>query len=75
MKQITFNWQKFHVVAEIFNAFRVFPRAFIATYMVILYNTVEWFMVLPDPSTQQAGFVSTIVGVGAAWFGLYVRDK
>jgi hypothetical protein len=31
-----------------------------------------WFMSLSDPSMAQAGFVSTVVGAGAAWFGLYV---
>ena len=29
-------------------------------------------MELPEPSMAQAGFVSTVVGAGAAWFGLYV---
>ena len=40
--------------------------------MVAFYNATQWFMALPDPSNAQAGFVSTIVGAGAAWFGLYV---
>ena len=30
-------------------------------------------MKLPDPNTAQAGFVSVVVGAGAAWFGLYVN--
>jgi len=29
-------------------------------------------MDLPDPSMAQSGFVSIVVGAGAAWFGLYV---
>ena len=29
-------------------------------------------MAMPDPTTAQAGFVSVIIGAGAAWFGLYV---
>lgn len=32
-------------------------------------------MTLPDPNNAQAGFVSVIVGAGAAWFGLYVNGK
>ena len=31
-------------------------------------------MGLPDPNNAQAGFVSVIVGAGAAWFGLYVNS-
>jgi hypothetical protein len=29
-------------------------------------------MAMPDPTTAQAGFVATIVGAGAGFFGLYV---
>jgi hypothetical protein len=32
-------------------------------------------MALPEPNNAQAGFVSVIVGAGAAWFGLYVNSK
>lgn len=32
-------------------------------------------MELPDPSMEQAGLVSVIVGAGAAWFGLYVNSS
>ena len=31
-------------------------------------------MDLPDPNNAQAGFVSVVVGAGAAWFGLYVNS-
>ena len=30
-------------------------------------------MAMPDPNNAQAGFVSVIVGAGAAWFGIYVN--
>jgi len=42
--------------------------------MVVFYQTCVWFMSLPDPNNAQAGFVSVIVGAGAAWFGLYVNS-
>tara|TARA_R100001086_G_scaffold248034_1_gene183907 strand:- start:464 stop:610 length:147 start_codon:yes stop_codon:yes gene_type:complete len=32
-------------------------------------------MSLPDPNNAQAGFVSVVVGAGAAWFGLYVNGS
>jgi hypothetical protein len=28
-------------------------------------------MDLPDPSFEQSGLISIVVGAGAAWFGLY----
>ena len=32
-------------------------------------------MNLAEPNNAQAGFVSVVVGAGAAWFGLYVNGK
>ena len=54
---------------------RIFRRLFITVYIGMFYDVVQWFMSLPDPTNQQAGLVSIIVGAGAAWFGLYVRSK
>ena len=54
---------------------RIFPRLFITVYIWMFYDVIQWFMGLPDPTNQQAGLVSIIVGAGAAWFGLYVRSK
>ena len=53
---------------------RVIPRLLIFMYAVVFYQTMNWFMGLPDPNNAQAGFVSVIVGAGAAWFGLYVNS-
>ena len=44
---------------------------FLSIYMFLLYYTVMWFMDLPDPSFEQSGLISIVVGSGAAWFGLY----
>ena len=41
-------------------------------YIYAFYQSTMWFMSLPDPSNAQAAFISTIVGAGAAFFGLYV---
>lgn len=58
-------------LAEAVDSWRIFPRIFISIYMFLLYRSVLWFMELPDPNSQQAALISTIVGAGAAWFGLY----
>ena len=60
---------------EYFSRWRLFPRAFISMYIYLLYTVVTWFMDLPDPTMEQAGLVSVIVGAGAAWFGLYVNSS
>jgi len=59
---------------EYFSRWRIFPRVFISMYIYLLYDVVQWFMLLSDPNTQQAGLVSVLVGSGAAWFGLYVNS-
>jgi hypothetical protein len=41
-------------------------------YIFAFYTSVKWFMGLTDPTNAQAMFISTIVGAGAAFFGLYV---
>jgi len=59
-------------LAQAVDAWRIFPRIFISVYIYLLYAVVSWFMGLNDPTMEQSGLVSIIVGAGAAWFGLYV---
>lgn len=61
-------------IARIVDAFRIFPRLFIVTYIVLILSGAFWFMGLADPTAVQAGFMSVLVGAGAAWFGLYVNS-
>lgn len=65
------NWKKW---AEVLDCYRVFPRLFIVTYIILILTGAFWFMGLPDPTTTQASFLSVLVGAGAAWFGLYVNS-
>lgn len=57
--------------ADVLDAYRIFPRAFIGVYLYLLIQTVQWFMSVPEPNASQAGLISVVVGAGAAWFGLY----
>ena len=68
------NYQGIVDLAKAIDAWRIFPRAFILTYMYILIKVVHWFMALDKPSMEQAGLVSIVVGAGAAWFGLYTNS-
>ena len=64
-------YQRFIFVAQAVDAWRIIPRAFLGIYMYLLYYTVMWFMDLPNPTFEQSGLISIVVGSGAAWFGLY----
>ena len=63
--------QKWIHLARAVDSWRIFPRLFLTVYIFLLYYSTMWFMELPDPSLEQSGLISIIVGAGAAWFGLY----
>lgn len=62
-------------LAKAVDAWRVFPRLFISVYIYLLWAVVIWFMTLDAPTVEQAGLISVITGVGAAWFASYVGSK
>ncbi len=64
-------YQKWIHLARAVDAWRIFPRLFLTVYIFLFYYSTMWFMSLPDPSLEQSGLISIIVGAGAAWFGLY----
>tara|TARA_Y100001938_G_C8100036_1_gene440996 strand:+ start:33 stop:410 length:378 start_codon:yes stop_codon:yes gene_type:complete len=63
--------QKWIHLARAVDSWRIFPRVFLSVYIFLLYYSTMWFMNLQDPSLEQSGLISIIVGAGAAWFGLY----
>ena len=67
-------YQKVIFVAQAIDSWRIIPRAFLAVYMYLLYFTTFWFMDLADPTFEQSGLISIVVGAGAAWFGLYTNS-
>ena len=56
------------------DAWRIIPRILILCYVYLFYTSTTWFMGLSDPTNAQAGFISTVVGASAAFFGLYVNS-
>ena len=71
-------YQRWIWLSNMIDAWRIFPRAFLSIYIFLLYYSTMWFMDLSDPTLEQSGLISVIVGAGAAWFGLYAgtaKDK
>ena len=62
----------YNKTAGMLDKFRVIPRLIMLAYIYAFYSSTTWFMALSDPTNAQAAFISTIVGAGAAFFGLYV---
>nr|VFK34892.1 MAG: hypothetical protein BECKMB1821I_GA0114274_10898 [Candidatus Kentron sp. MB]VFK77024.1 MAG: hypothetical protein BECKMB1821H_GA0114242_10918 [Candidatus Kentron sp. MB] len=69
------KYQNWIHLARAVDSWRIFPRIFITTYIILLYQVVNWFMELAKPSMEQSGLVSIVVGAGAAWFGLYLGSS
>lgn len=67
-------WQKYIFLAKAVDAWRIWPRAFLTVYIVLVYYSAMWFMDLESPNIEQSGLISILVGAGAAWFGLYVNS-
>tara|TARA_B100000941_G_scaffold289116_1_gene267387 strand:- start:1594 stop:1974 length:381 start_codon:yes stop_codon:yes gene_type:complete len=67
-------WQKWIHLARAVDSWRIWPRAFLSVYIFLIYWVVMWFLDLPEPSMEQSGLISILVGAGAAWFGLYVNS-
>ena len=62
-------------LARAIDSWRIFPRVFITTYIILLYKCVIWYMDLEAPTLEQSGLISIVVGAGAAWFGLYTGSS
>ena len=69
------KYQRWVDLAHAVDQWRIFPRIFITTYIYLLYKVVTWYMALPNPTMEQSGLVSIVVGAGAAWFGLYTGSS
>ena len=68
-------YQKLIFIAQAVDSWRIIPRAFLSIYMYLLYYVTFWFMDLQDPTMQQSGLISVVVGAGAARFGLYTNSS
>ena len=62
----------YNKTAGVIDKFRLIPRLIMLAYIYAFYSSTIWYMALSDPTNAQAAFISTIVGAGAAFFGLYV---
>lgn len=61
------------LLAEVADAWRIAPRMSLSAYSYLLWYTVEWYMKLVAPTTQQTALVTTIAGLAAAIFAFYLN--
>lgn len=58
-------------LAELADAWRMAPRAFVVFYLYQIERMTTWFMAQPNPTTQQATFVGTVWGFLMPVLGWY----
>ncbi len=61
---------------EKFLAWKILPRLMMLSMTVMSYQVVQWFMNLgADATTQQAAFVSTVVGAMTGAFAVWMGHE
>jgi hypothetical protein len=64
-------------MATVLDNWKVLPRLMMLVFTFMSFRVVEWFMSLDDPTTQQAGLVSVVMGAAtgafAVWMGKEVK--
>jgi len=63
--------QKWIFLASAIDSWRIFPRIFVMVYIYLMYESVMWFMLLPEPNIEQSALVSVVVGAMGVVFGVY----
>ena len=54
---------------------KVFPRLMMFVVTLLTYQTVHWYMGLPDPTVQQSGLVSICMGALTGCFGIWMNKE
>lgn len=58
-------------IAEVIDAYRVFPRIVLAGYGYLAWNMHQWVTHLPDISASQSAYATAIVGLCVPLAGWY----
>ena len=54
---------------------KLIPRIMMLMFSVSAWRVVEWFMTLPDPTTQQSALVSVVTGAATGCFAVWVNSE
>lgn len=54
---------------------KIWPRFMMIAFTVMSWRVVEWFMNLPDPTTQQSALVSVTMGAATGAFAIWMGKE
>ena len=63
------------IVMEQVLAWRLLPRLMMLMMSISAWRVVEWFMTLPDPTSQQAALVSVVTGAMTGAFAVWMGHE
>ncbi len=63
------------IVMERVLAWKLLPRLMMIMMSLSAWRVVEWFMTLPDPTTQQSALVSVVTGAMTGAFAVWMGHE
>ena len=61
--------------ATVIDEYKVFPRLMMLVVTILTYQSVHWYMSLPNPSLEQSGLVSICMGALTGCFGIWMGKE
>ena len=63
------------ITAKQLHDYQVTPRLMMLAVSVSSWRVVEWYMELPDPTIQQSGLVSVVMGAMTGMFAVWMSKE
>jgi hypothetical protein len=55
--------------------YKIFPRLMMFVVTLLTYQSVHWYMSLPNPSLEQSGLVSICMGALTGCFAIWMNKE
>jgi|TARA_R110000751_G_scaffold205284_1_gene309528 hypothetical protein len=63
------------MVKQHFDDWKVMPRLMMLVVTLLAYQVTHWYMGLPDPTIQQSGLVSVVMGALTGCFAIWMNKE
>ena len=63
------------MVKQHFDDWKIMPRLMMLVVTVLAYQVTHWYMGLPDPTIQQSGLVSVVMGALTGCFAIWMNKE
>ena len=63
------------MVKQHFDDWKIMPRLMMLVVTLLTYQVTHWYMGLPDPTIQQSGLVSVVMGALTGCFAIWMGKE